>query len=257
MALADTPNPAAHKTRGPFGGMIDLQPGAINGQVDLQPGSISIQGRLADPGVDGQLQVSIPGQFVGTAPPATARLSYDLALCGPGVSPRAEWHPRHERPLRVPGHRVQSWRLLGRARPRRAVFMSPLLARSQPTTSDTDVQSVVAQLAATAGRLLAAGAPAGAAHSGHAPRARGRHRDAPVGPHRAGMAVALIMPLLGILLFVMGLPVGLWWLGAILLALYPVLLMLSMSVSGLAFGSWLSRRVSRPGCRSWPRSWWR
>ena len=62
-----------------------------------------------------------------------------------------------------------------------------------------------------------------------------------------GLAVALILPLLGVLLFAIGLPVGLWWLGVIMLALYLVLLILSMSVSGLAVGSWLSRRVSRPG----------
>ena len=46
--------------------MIDLQPGAINGQVVLEPISVSVQASLADPGVDGQLQVIIPGQFVGS-----------------------------------------------------------------------------------------------------------------------------------------------------------------------------------------------
>jgi hypothetical protein len=53
--------------------------------------------------------------------------------------------------------------------------------------------------------------------------------------------------LIGILVFAIGLPVGLWWLGVILLALYPVILIVSMSVSGLAVGSWLYRRASRPG----------
>jgi hypothetical protein len=62
-----------------------------------------------------------------------------------------------------------------------------------------------------------------------------------------GVAVALILPLVGILLFAIGLPVGLWWLGVILLALYPVLLLVSLSVSGLSVGSWLSQHLGRPG----------
>ncbi|MBV9577305.1 MAG: hypothetical protein JO057_01810 [Chloroflexi bacterium] len=62
-----------------------------------------------------------------------------------------------------------------------------------------------------------------------------------------GLAVALLLPLIGLLVFAIGLPLGLWWLGVILLALYPVALILSMSVSGLALGSWLQARVNQPG----------
>jgi hypothetical protein len=65
-----------------------------------------------------------------------------------------------------------------------------------------------------------------------------------------GLAVAIILPLIGLLVFVIGLPVGLWWLGVILLALYPVLLLVSLAVSGLALGSWLSRRIGRAGVPS-------
>src|SRR5215471_11880996 len=71
---------------GAFGGKIDLRPGAINGQVNLQPGSVSVQGTLRDPGVDGQVQLSIPGQFVGTASANNGQIAYNLALCAAGVA---------------------------------------------------------------------------------------------------------------------------------------------------------------------------
>jgi hypothetical protein len=62
-----------------------------------------------------------------------------------------------------------------------------------------------------------------------------------------GLALLLTVPLAGLLLFAIGLPIGLWWLGVIVLALYPVLLLVSLAVSGLALGTWLSQRVHQPG----------
>jgi hypothetical protein len=128
-----------------------------------------------------------------------------------------------------------------------ALVMSPLLlAQAQPSGSTIDVQgfllnwlrrlvgwSIVAFLLV----LLVPAVPKALEVATETP---------PWGRIGIGVAVGLILPFVGILLFAIGLPVGLWWLGVILLALYPVLLILSLSVSGLSIGSWLSRRVSRP-----------
>jgi len=86
---ASTPSPTAQEqvnSGGPFGGMIDLRPGAVNGQVNLQPGTVSVQATQRDPGIDGQVQVSIPGQFVGTASATNGQIAYDLAMCAAGVA---------------------------------------------------------------------------------------------------------------------------------------------------------------------------
>ena len=136
--------------------------------------------------------------------------------------------------------------------------MRPLLiaVQSQPTTSDSDAQTLLLNwLRRLVGIsllaiLLVLLIPA-------MPRALAVATEtAPWGRIGLGLAIALIMPLLGILIFAMGLPIGLWWLGVILLALYPVLLLLSMSVSGLAFGNGSVDALADQGCRSWPRSWW-
>jgi len=251
VALADSAQPLIGQDQGPFGGMIDLQPGAINGQVTLEPGSVSLQGRLADPGVDGQVQVNIPGQFVGSGTASNGEVSYDLAICGPGVTllltgtRGTNVHAAFQDTASNPG-------ACSGAVPTTAatpLFMRPVLiaAQSQPTTGESDVQALLLNwlrrlfgisLIAVLLVLLIPAMPGALAVATETP---------PWGRIGLGLAVALIMPLLGILIFAMGLPIGLWWLGVILLALYPVLLLLSMSVSGLAFGSWLSRRVSRPG----------
>jgi len=250
-AFADSAQPLIGQDQGPFGGMIDVQPGAINGQVTLEPGSISLQGRLADPGVDGQLQVSIPGQFVGSGTASNGEVSYDLAICGPGVTLMLTGTRGTNVHLAFQDTASNPGACSGAARTTAAapLFMRELLvaAQSQSTTSDSDAQTLLlnwlrrlvgVSLVAVLLVLLIPAMPGALAVATETP---------PWGRIGLGLAIALIMPLLGILIFAIGLPIGLWWLGVILLALYPVLLLLSMSVSGLAFGSWLSRRVSRPG----------
>ncbi len=252
---ASTPSPAAQEqvdSRGPFDGMIDLRPGAINGQVNLQPGSVSIQGTLKDPGVEGQVQVSIPGQFVGTASASNGQIAYNLAMCAAGVTfaligtSTTNVHVGFQDAASNPAACSAT---PAATSAQQLLVMSPLkLAQAQPAGSDdTDVQSFVLNWLrrlvgwSLVAILLVLLVPA-------IPRALSVATEtAPWGRIGIGIAVALILPLLGILLFVIGLPVGLWWLGVIFLALYPVLLILSLSVSGLALGSWLSRRISRPG----------
>jgi hypothetical protein len=250
-AFADSAQPLIGPDQGPFGGMIDLQPGAINGQVTLEPGSVSLQGRLADPGVDGQLQVNVPGQFVGSGTVSNAELSYDLAVCGPGVTLMLSGTHGTNIHLAFQDTASNPGACSGAARTTAAapLFMRELLvaAQSQPASSDSDAQTLLLNWlrrlfgVALLAILLVLLIPA-------MPRALAVATETPPwGRLGLGLAVALIMPLLGVLIFAIGLPIGLWWLGVILLALYPVLLLLSMSVSGLAFGSWLSRRLGRPG----------
>jgi hypothetical protein len=70
-------------------------------------------------------------------------------------------------------------------------------------------------------------------------------REAPWARLGLGLALAFLLPLLGVFGFALLLPVGLWWLGLLILALYPVLLVLSLSVSGLAVGSFVLTRLGQ------------
>ena len=238
------------RLQGPFSVMIDLQPGAINGQVVLEPISVSVQASLADPGVDGQLQVIIPGQFVGSGSVSNGDLSYDLAFCGAGVNVALSgthgtnvhvgFQDAASNPNACSGSSTAAQAPL-------VMRQLEMAAQSQPPGLDFDAQALLVNwlrrlvgfsLVAFLLVLLIPAMPKALAIATEAP---------PWARIGMGLAVALILPLLGVLLFAIGLPVGLWWLGVILLALYLVLLILSMSVSGLALGSWLSRRMSRPG----------
>jgi hypothetical protein len=237
-------------SRGPFGGMIDLQPGAINGQVTVQPGSVSVQGMLRDPGVEGQIQVNIPGQFVGTASATNGQLAYNLAMCGAGVALALSGTSTQN--VRVGFQDAASNPAACSAAPaptaQQTLVMGPLtLAQAEPATSGSGVQDFLLNWLrrligfSLVALLLVLLIPA-------MPKAIDVATEtSPWGRLGIGVAVAIILPLIGILLFAIGLPVGLWWLGVIFLALYPVLLILSLGVSGLALGSWLNRRAGRPG----------
>jgi hypothetical protein len=233
----------------PFGGTIDVQPGAINGQVTLEPGSVSIQASLADPGVDAQLQVFVPGQFVGSGTAANRTLSYDLAMCGAGLAVALSGTSTSD--VHVAFRDAASDPKACSTPPSAA--HSPLMlnafemaTQAEPAAVEFDAQALLVNwLRRLVGLsllalLLVLVIPA-------MPNAlKVATQTPPWARMGIGLALALTLPLLGVLLFAIGLSLGLWWLGVLVLALYPVLLLLSMSVTGLAVGSWASRQASRP-----------
>jgi hypothetical protein len=233
----------------PFGGTVSLQPGSVDGQVTLDAGSVALRATLDNPGLDGMLHVTVPDHFVGTLTTANTGLSYDLSACGQGVN------------LGVRGTSVSDFHLsfsdtasnpdvCSGAAP---TAQSPLLmrqiefaAQAQPTAPDSDAQTLLVNwLRRIVGFSLLAGVlilliPG-------MPRSLSVATETSPWPRIGiGLALLLTVPLAGLLLFAIGLPVGLWWLGVMVLALYPVLLLVSMAVSGLALGSWLSQRAHRP-----------
>jgi len=60
-----------------------------------------------------------------------------------------------------------------------------------------------------------------------------------------GIALLICVPIAALIVFVVGLFVGGWWLALILLALYGVALVLSVAVAGLFLGRWILERVGR------------
>jgi hypothetical protein len=60
-----------------------------------------------------------------------------------------------------------------------------------------------------------------------------------------GIALLICVPIAALIVFVVGLFVGGWWLALILLALYGIALVLSIAVTGLFLGRWILERVGR------------
>jgi hypothetical protein len=234
----------------PFAGSVSVQPGSVDGQVTLDAGSVALQAKLDDPGIDGQLHVTVPDHFVGTLSTANTGLSYDLTACGQGVNLGVRGSGISDAHLSF-SDTASNPNVCSGAAPtaQSPVFMrqNEFAAQAQPATPDSEAQTLLFNwLRRIVGFALLAGVlilllPG-------MPRALSVATETSPWPRIGiGLALLLTLPLAGLLLFAIGLPVGLWWLGVVVLALYPVLLLVSMAVSGLAIGSWLRSRVHQPG----------
>jgi hypothetical protein len=234
----------------PFAGSVSVQPGSVDGQVTLDAGSVALQAKLDNPGLDGQLHVTVPDHFVGTLSTANTGLNYDLTACAQGVNLGIRGSGISDAHLSF-SDTASNPDVCSGAPPtaQSPVFMrqNEFAAQAQPASPDSDAQTLLINwLRRIVGFALLAGVlilliPG-------MPRALSVATETSPWPRIGiGLALLLTVPLAGLLLFAIGLPVGLWWLGVIVLALYPVLLLVSMAVSGLAIGSWLSRRVHQPG----------
>jgi hypothetical protein len=242
-ASADTAQPAVQQSG--FDGSIDLKPGSIDGRVMLESGSVDLQAMLADTGPQGQLRVLVPGYLVGSANVGDGALSYQLEVCGAGVT------------LDLNGTRNADLRFAFRdaaADPARCTALpsatpgmtmgifAPAAAQTTPSSDGSSQAWLIDWLRrlvgfALVGTLLVLFIPA-------MPRILGAAtQTSPWSRVGIGLVLAFMLPLLGLLGFALLLPLGLWWLGLLILALYPVLLILSLSVSGLAVGSLLLARL--------------
>ena len=85
--------------------------------------------------------------------------------------------------------------------------------------------------------------------SGHAIRGLARR---PLPTLGIGAGVLIGMPVAALLLVVVGIFVGGWWLGLLTLAVYLLALAVSIPIAGLFVGRWL---VDRVGLASWHRIW--
>jgi hypothetical protein len=244
-ASADAAQPAVLQSG--FDGSIDVKPGSIDGHVMLESGSADLQAMLGDSGPQGQLRVLVPGHFVGSANVGDGALSYQLEVCGAGVT------------LALNGTRNADLRFAFRdaaadparctALPSATLGMSmgifaPAAAQTTPSAEANSQAWLIDWLRrlvgfALVGMLLVLFIPAMPSIL------RAATQTSPWSRVGIGLVLAFMLPLLGLLGFALLLPLGLWWLGLLVLALYPVLLILSLAVSGLALGSLVLARMGQ------------
>jgi hypothetical protein len=61
-----------------------------------------------------------------------------------------------------------------------------------------------------------------------------------------GIVLFVLLPLVAVIVFVLGLIVGGWWIGTIIIAVYGMALISSVALAGIAIGRWLLERFGRP-----------
>jgi hypothetical protein len=238
-----TPTPAAVPGQAPSGS-IDARAGSLNGQVALGRGSASLNASLTDTGPQGELSLSAPGRFAASASVANDAIESAATVCfgaqqitvaarrGGGIHLQLQPAPADDGGCTLPSA----------AQP--ALTMGPMLGLAQAASESgagfTDGLLEAARrfvvLAVVSG-LLWLLVPAIPGSVGVAAR------SVPWSRLGVGLCLAITIPIVGILIFVIGLPLGIWWMGLLVLAFYACVLAVSFALTGLVIGAWLGDRV--------------
>ncbi|MBV9355205.1 MAG: hypothetical protein JO023_06705 [Chloroflexi bacterium] len=237
-----TPTPA---TQGPGPtGSIDAQAGSLNGQVVLGRGSASLNASLTDTGPQGQLNLSAPGLFSATASVANDAIDSAATVCfgARQITVAAR---------RGSGLHVSLQPLSGEdsgctlpSAAQTALSMGPMLGLAQAAAdtgsgfTDGVLEAVrrFVVLAVIAGLLWLLVPPVPGSVVAAA-------RSLPWSRFGIGLCLAITIPIVGILIFVIGLPLGIWWMGLLVLAFYACVLAVSFALTGLVIGAWLGDRI--------------
>ncbi|MBV9173950.1 MAG: hypothetical protein JOZ81_28125 [Chloroflexi bacterium] len=228
-------------------GSIDFQGTTVSGQVALGRGSAALDAQLTDSGPEGKFSVAIPGLFVGTVNVANSVATAQTAVCVGAQE------------IGVSGGRESGLHLQFRntngdptactvpASANVALVMAPLIGalgflQAAPSAGDTlqlDLLEAIRRFVVFGliGVLLWLFTPGISTRLEHAAR------TAPWARLGLGLCVAIVMPVIGVLIFVFGLSTGVWWLGLLVLAFYAGLLAISLAVTGLVLGAWLLARA--------------
>src|SRR5436305_5999205 len=229
-------------------GSIDVQRGAFDGHIALGRGNIALNAKLADSGPDGQFSLDVPGQFALDLTASNGDL--DSAMC-------AVLGPQE---IRASGGRGSGLHLQFRnaeadptacglpSNAHERLTMAPNLigAQATPPADSAAAQDGVMDgarrllILVLIGGLMLVFAP------GLSGRVTAAARTRPWSRLGLGLCLLITMPVVGVLIFALGLAVGLWWLGLLVLMFFACLLAVSMALSGLVLGAWLLERVRAP-----------
>jgi hypothetical protein len=236
-------------------GAIDVQAGTLNGQLTLGRGTATLGATLTDAGPQGQLSLAAPGVFAATASVLNGRVEAQAALCvgareiavsalrGMGVHvelQQTDADPAACQPTSATRAPVAILSL------DRHVHLAQ---EEPPPPSDEAVQNTQNTVLDGARRLLVLWliswllflyspnlwAPVSTAA-----------RTSPWSRIGLGLCLVLTVPVIAVLVFIMGLGAGLWWVGLLIAAVYVCVLEISMAFAGLVLGAWLVERIHEP-----------
>jgi hypothetical protein len=238
-----TPPAAVNPSQGPTGS-IDAQAGALSGQFALGRGSASLNASVTESGPQGQVNLSAPGLFAATANVGNNAIDTAATLCfgerqitvsarrGGGLHLQLQPSPGDESGCTLPNSAHT------------ALTMGPMLALAQAapaggsgfTDGLLEALRRFVVLAVIAGLLWLLVPPIPGSVMAAA-------RTKPWSRLGVGLCLAITIPIVGIAIFVVGLPLGLWWMGLLVLAFYACLLAISFALTGLVIGAWLGDRI--------------
>jgi hypothetical protein len=223
-------------------GSIDLQRGSLTGQVSLERGNVSVQASLPDSGLEGQMALVVPSQFgltLGTSSGAVSNFSV-CGVIGPqevtvsgarGGGLHLDFRkPQDDASACVPASSAAT----------SATFMAPeIFAQASPPATNsealTDLEDLLRHFLVMV--VLSLGMWLFAPDLPTSVVATGRIR--PWSRLGIGLSLLIALPVLGVATFVVGLPVGLWWLGLLLLMIFACVFAVSLAMTGLIIGAWL------------------
>jgi hypothetical protein len=225
-------------------GGINLQSDSMDAQVTLERGSVAVNASLTDSGPEGQVTLTAPGLF--SLKVSTANGSMQAAACGvigqqeiavnggPGNGVHLQFQA-------VADSSTACAQPTGAA----ALTMGPLMtfAQGAPESSTAELQAGAANwvrrllILALISGLLFVFVP----HLSEPLRVTAE--SSPWSRLGLGVCLAIALPVLGVIIFITGLPVGLWWMGLVVLMLFICMIAVSLSVSGLVLGAWFLDRV--------------
>jgi hypothetical protein len=228
-------------------GAINVQRGALDAQVMLDRGSVALNASMTENGPEGQFTLSVPGAF--SLQLSNANGSVQSAVCGvvgaqqltasggPGSGVHVQFSA-------VDGDQTACGQpAAASAAP---LTMGPMLTFAQAAPTATDSSAALQDLLDGLRRLLILALLGGllfvfVPHLAGPLRATAER--APWSRLGLGLCLAIALPVLGIAIFIVGLPLGLWWLGLLVLMADAFLIALSLTVAGLVLGAYLLDRI--------------
>ena len=223
-------------------GTIDLQNNGLTGQVSIGRGSMSLEAELTESGPQGEFSFGVPDQFSVSMSSANGTVQSTIcgviglqeitASGGQGSGLQLEFHNAAQDPVDC-------------APASAGLTMAPFIGAVQaaPPLEPASVQQDGADLLR---RLFVLGLTAGLlflfAPGISAPLAAAA-QTAPWSRLGLGLAAVIAVPVVGVLVFVFGLTIGLWWLGVLVLMSFVILLAGSVAMSGLVLGAWILERL--------------
>ena len=222
--------------------MIDLQRNTLSGQLAVGRGSVLLDATLTADGPQGRLNLGVPDQFAVSISSENGTIASTICgVVGPQeITLRAAQlsglHIEFQNAAENANACGPASTGLTMAPYIGAVQVTPPPAATTVQQDGTDLLRRFFVLVLIAG-LLFVFAP------GISTPLLAAARTAPWSRLGLGLGAIIVVPVVGVLIFVLGLTLGLWWLGLLVLMAFALLLAGSLAMAGLVLGAFIVDRL--------------
>ena len=232
----------------PMTGAIDVQRGSVAAQVAFERAELALNAKLTDAGPEGRFSIATPFPFVATVTAANGNV--DAQVCGVVGSQAASIGGGLGSGLRIEFRNADT-DPAACAPPTSSVAaltMAPNIVVAQATPAAID-SGLGDSLAIGLRRLIVLAIISGLLFvfiPGLWTPVGVTAQTAPWSRLGLGLCLVIALPVIGILVFMLGLSLGVWWFGLLLLLAFVCVLAAGITLSGVIAGAWLSQRIRSP-----------